>query len=119
LQRLENLKLHNRYYFIIFIIIIIIIIIIILSRGGADGIAIAAGDGLDGQGSIPGKGKIFIFSTASKSALGPTQPPLQWVPGAIFPGVKRPGLQADNLPSSRAEVKNVGAIHPLPHIFTA
>jgi hypothetical protein len=29
------------------------------------------GDGLDGWGSIPGMGKIFIFSVASKPALGP------------------------------------------------
>jgi hypothetical protein len=33
-------------------------------------------------------GKRF-FSTASRLALGPTQPPIQWVPGVISPGVKR------------------------------
>jgi hypothetical protein len=85
-----------------------------LNRGGAVGIAIATGDGPDGQGSIPGKGIIFLFSTASKSALAP----LQWVLGAIFPKVKEPRLKAEHLPSSSAEVKNVGAIPPLPHIFT-
>jgi hypothetical protein len=43
--------------------------------------------------SIPGKGKrFFSFSTASKPALGPTQPPTQWVPGD---GVKQPGREAD------------------------
>jgi hypothetical protein len=31
------------------------------------------------RGSIPGKR--FLFSTASKPALGPTQPTGQWVPG--------------------------------------
>jgi hypothetical protein len=35
---------------------------------------------LDGQDSIPNKGKIFLYSTRSRLALGPTQPPLQWVP---------------------------------------
>jgi hypothetical protein len=34
---------------------------------------------------------IFLFTTASRTALGPTQPPIQWVPGALSLGVKRPG----------------------------
>jgi hypothetical protein len=33
--------------------------------------------------------RIFPLTSASKPALGPTQPPLQWVPGALSPGVKR------------------------------
>jgi hypothetical protein len=49
---------------------------------------------------------IFLFTTASRTALGPTQPPIQWVPGAISLGVKRPGREADHSPSSSAEVKN-------------
>jgi hypothetical protein len=32
--------------------------------------------------------KIFLFPTVSKSTLGPTQPPFQWVPGALSPGGK-------------------------------
>jgi hypothetical protein len=28
---------------------------------------------------------IFLFTTASRPALGPTQPPLQWVPVALSP----------------------------------
>jgi hypothetical protein len=28
------------------------------------------------------------FSTSSRPALGPTQPPIQWVPAASFPGGK-------------------------------
>jgi hypothetical protein len=68
--------------------------------------------GLDGRGSIPGKGKIFLFFTAPRPALGPTQPHIQWVPRAISPGKER---EADHSPPSSAEVKNDGAIPPLPH----
>jgi len=37
--------------------------------------------------------------------LGPTQPPIQWVPGALFLEVKRPGREADHSPPPSAEVK--------------
>jgi hypothetical protein len=41
------------------------------------------------------------------TALGPTQPPVQWVPGVRSPGVKaRPGRDADHSPPSSAEVVN-------------
>jgi hypothetical protein len=40
-----------------------------------------------------------------RTALGPTQHPIQWVPRAPSLGVKRPGRQADHLPPSSAEVK--------------
>jgi hypothetical protein len=50
--------------------------------------------------------KIKVYSlTASKTALGPTQPPIQWVPGAVSLGVKRPGHEADHSLPSSAEVK--------------
>jgi hypothetical protein len=32
---------------------------------------------------------LFLLAPASRSALGPTQPPIQWVPGVLSPGVKR------------------------------
>jgi len=41
----------------------------------------------------------------SRLALGPTQPPIQWVPGALSLGVKWPGHEADHLPLSSAKVK--------------
>jgi len=37
--------------------------------------------------------------------MGPTEPPIQWVPGASSLGVKRPGRGADHSPPSSAEVK--------------
>jgi len=39
-----------------------------------------------------------------ETALGPTQPPIQWVPRALSLGVKRPGREADHSPPSSAEV---------------
>jgi hypothetical protein len=33
--------------------------------------------------------RIFLLAAASRPALGPTQPPTQWVPGVLSPGVKR------------------------------
>jgi hypothetical protein len=45
----------------------------------------------------------FFFSTTSGPALGPTQPPIQWAPGAISPGVQLPGREANHSP-------------PFPHI---
>jgi hypothetical protein len=57
----------------------------------------------------------FPFSAASTLALGPTQPPIQWVSGFLSQGVKSPGRVADHSSPSTAEVKNGGAILPLPH----
>jgi hypothetical protein len=44
-------------------------------------------------------------------ALGPTQPPIQWVPGVLSLGVKRLGREADHLPPSSAEVKERVELH--------
>jgi hypothetical protein len=48
---------------------------------------------------------IFLFTTACRTALGPTKPPIQWLPGALSLGVERPGREADHSPLSSAEVK--------------
>jgi hypothetical protein len=71
---------------------------------------IATGYGLGGWGSIPGRGRKFVSIPVSRPALGPTQSSTQWVKGAVFPGVKRPGREADNWPPTSAEVKNGGAV---------
>jgi hypothetical protein len=49
----------------------------------------------------------FLFSMSPGPALGSTQPPNQWVSGALSPGVKRPGCEADHSPPASAEVKKM------------
>jgi hypothetical protein len=71
-------------------------------------VAIALGYGLDNR--VLGfdsrrELRIFLFTTVSKMVLGPTQPPIQWVSGALTLGVKRPGREADHSPPFSAEVK--------------
>jgi len=46
----------------------------------------------------------FLFATASRPALGYTQPPIQWVPEALTPRVKRLGREADHSSPSNTEV---------------
>jgi hypothetical protein len=48
---------------------------------------------------------VFPFTTASRTALGPTQPPVQWVPGALSLGLKRPWREADHSPPFSGEVR--------------
>jgi hypothetical protein len=50
------------------------------------------------------------FDTTSRPGLETTQPPIQWVPGALSLGVKRPEHKADHSHPSSAEV----TIPPLP-----
>jgi hypothetical protein len=47
-------------------------------------------DGRPGdRGSIPGRGeRIFPVACVSRLSLGPTQPPIQWVPEVLSPGLK-------------------------------
>jgi hypothetical protein len=60
--------------------------------------------------------KTFLLSTSSKPIVGPTHPPVHWVPRVLSTGVKRPGHEADHSPLSSAEIKNDGVIPPLLHM---
>jgi hypothetical protein len=49
---------------------------------------------MDDRGSgvpFPAGAGNFLFSTASRPILGPTKPPIQWVPGSSFLGGKAAG----------------------------
>jgi hypothetical protein len=63
---------------------------------------------------------IFLFTIASRPALGPTQPPIQWVPGALSLRVKGPGREADHSPPSSTEDNNVWSYTSTPqYVFMA
>jgi hypothetical protein len=62
--------------------------------------------GLDDRGSIPTKAEIFPPASASRPALGPTQPPTMGTGGPFRGGKARPGRDADHSSPSSAEVKN-------------
>jgi hypothetical protein len=71
--------------------------------GPGSSVGIATDYGLDGRGSNPGEGGGRDFLRLSRPALGPTQSPVQWVPG-LSGGKVRPGRAADHSPPSSAEV---------------
>jgi hypothetical protein len=84
-------------------------------------IGIATGYGLDGRAdssSSPGGGKSLLLSTLSRPVLGPTQLPIQWLPGDLLPWVKRPGREADHSPPTSADVKNKWLYTSTPHAFS-
>lgn len=86
-----------------------------LNRGWDNSVGIVMSYGLGGQGSIPDKGKIIPMSIVSRLTLGPIKPPIQWVPAALSPWLKRPGGEAEHSPPSPAEVKNDGGKSPFPN----
>jgi hypothetical protein len=81
-------------------------------------VGIALGYRLDNQvlGFDSLQGLEIFLTTMSRTALGPTQPPIQWVPGALSLEVKQPGCEADHSPPSSAEVKNVWSYTSTPPI---
>jgi hypothetical protein len=69
--------------------------------------------------SSPGRVKNFLFSTSSRPALRPNQLSIQRVPGALSPGVRQEGRDADHSPAASAEVKRMWMyISTHPYAFT-
>jgi hypothetical protein len=68
-----------------------------LSKKRDNSVGIALGYGLDDRGAR--------IRFPAETALGPTQPPTQWVSGALSLGIKRPVRKADHSPPPSAEAK--------------
>jgi hypothetical protein len=61
---------------------------------------------------------IFLFATVSRMGMGPTQPPIQWVPGLLSLGVKQLKHEADHSPHLVLRSGMHGPIFPFPqYIF--
>jgi len=87
---------------------------VIIIRGPSISVGIATDYGLEGLGSNPGGDEIF---RPPRPALGPTQPPVKWVP-ALSRRKVRPGRAADHSPPSGAPVieeYSYTSTHPLDH----
>jgi hypothetical protein len=84
------------------------------SRGSSG--SIVSDYGLDDRGSITRqRQRIFLLAYASRPALGPTQPPVHWVPRVLFPRVKRGrGVTVTTHPHLVSRLSMRGAIPPLP-----
>jgi len=64
--------------------------------------------GLDGPGTESRWRRDFPHSY--RLALGPTQPPVQWLTG-LYPGIQRPERGVEYPPASKAEVKETVVLY--------
>jgi hypothetical protein len=62
----------------------------------------------------PGYLSQYSHGVKGWTALGTTQPPIQWVPRALSTGIKWSGREADHSSSPSAQAKNGGTVPPLP-----
>ena len=70
--------------------------------------------GLDDMGIECQWGRDFPYP--SSRTLGPTHPPLRWVPGLFFLGVMRSGHDVDHPRPCGAEVKERVELYSWPHL---
>ena len=64
----------------------------------------------------PSVAAIFLNYEMSRLALGPTQPPIEWVLRALSPGVRQLGHEADHLPHLLARIGMTRLMPPLYHM---
>jgi hypothetical protein len=104
---------------LVVVVVVVVVVLSLLLKNRDSAMDIATGYRLDDRGDgvrVPA-GSIF-FSTLSRPVLGFTQPPTQCVTGAHFPGVKRPGREADHSPPTSAEVNKMRA-YTSAYVFMA
>jgi hypothetical protein len=58
---------------------------------------------------------VFHFSISSRPAMGSTQPPIKWVPGAPSRGLSGRGVNLTTHLQLVPRSRKCGSIHPLPH----
>jgi hypothetical protein len=77
-----------------------------LCRSRDSTVGIATSYGLDnrGVGVQDSVGLRTFSSPVSWPDLGPTQPPIQWIPGVLSLEIKQPGSEAESSHPSNAEV---------------
>jgi hypothetical protein len=88
-------------------------------RSQDSAVDVVTGYGLDDGGvpvSSPSRFKNFLFSALPRLILGSTHPPIQWVQGALSPGVKQPGHEADHSSPTSVEVKGMWIYTFSPHM---
>jgi hypothetical protein len=85
-------------------------------RSRVSSICAAMGCRLDGRSSIPSRGKSLFSVLVFRPALRSTRPSIQPVQCVLYPGVNRPGREADHSPSFSTEFKNGGSIPSFTHM---
>jgi hypothetical protein len=63
-----------------------------MRKYGGSSVSIVSDYGLDDRAIDPRQGqRFFPLTSVSRQGLGPTQPPVQWVPGVLSPGQSAAG----------------------------